>query len=140
MRKINKRVVSLGILAALVLSMTACSSGTTTSSTADAGDDTASTAGDTSTAEGGETSGTSNVGGEIEWLHIWPEYDEIWTEAVADFEAETGAKINVIAISWDKLSNSLQTYFAAGDAPDVMATFGTGTYKAMGAIENLTPI
>lgn len=139
MRKINKRVVSLGILAALVLSMTACSSGTTTSSTADAGDDTASTAGDTSTAEGGETSGTSNVGGEIEWLHIWPEYDEIWTEAVADFEAETGAKINVIAISWDKLSNSLQTYFAAGDAPDVMATFGTGTYKAMGAIENLTP-
>ena len=50
--------------------MTACSSGTTTSSTADAGDDTASTAGDTSTAEGGETSGTSNVGGEIEWLQM----------------------------------------------------------------------
>ena len=47
MRKINKRVVSLGILAALVLSMTACSNGTTTSSTAGAGDDTASTAGDT---------------------------------------------------------------------------------------------
>ena len=65
--------------------------------------------------------------------------DRIWTEAVADFEAETGAKINVISMSWDKLSNSLQTYFAAGDAPDVMATFGTGTYKAMGVIEDLTP-
>ncbi len=91
-----------------------------------------------------ETAGEEKTGSgdvvELEWLHIWPEYDDIWKEAVADFEAQhENIKINTIAISWDKLSNSLLTYFAGGDAPDVMPTWSTGRYQAMGAIMDLTP-
>lgn len=137
MRKVNKRIVSLAILSAMVLSATACSSGTTSSGAASGSDSTASTAGDTSSAA--EEGGASGEAVEIEWLHIWPEYDSIWEQAMSDFQAETNITVKEIAISWDKLSNSLQTYFAAGDAPDVMATFATGSYKAMGVIENLTP-
>lgn len=63
---------------------------------------------------GEEKTGSGDVV-ELEWLHIWPEYDDIWKEAVADFEAQhENIKINTIAISWDKLSNSLLTYFAGG--------------------------
>lgn len=129
MKRRNKKLFALGMAAMMTVSLAACGA---------SGND-----GTKGSEAQADNSNNSEAGGEVvelEWLHIWPEYDAIWKEAIKDFESKhSNIKIKEIAISWDKLSNSLQTYFSGGDAPDVMATFGTGSYKSMGAIMDLTP-
>lgn len=128
MKKRTKNLLALGMAAMMTVSLAACQ--------ASGNNETAGSA----QANNSDNSAANGETVELEWLHIWPEYDEIWKEAIKDFESKNpNIKIKEIAISWDKLSNSLQTYFSGGDAPDVMATFGTGSYKSMGAIMDLTP-
>ena len=145
----KKKFWAICMTMAMSVSLIACGSSGSSSTSSSPAVNTDSTSADTTVeseaasvdeASVEDTAAASGKTVELEWLHIWPEYDDIWTQAVADFEEEhPNIKINTISISWDQLTNSLLTYFSSGDAPDVMATFGTGRYQAMGAILDLTP-
>ncbi len=79
---------------------------------------------------------------EIEFLHIWPEYEEIFNKQIAEFEEENpDIKIKTTVITWDVLTQTLQTAFAGGTPPDVTVAWldRMGGFNAIGASLDLTP-
>lgn len=78
---------------------------------------------------------------EIKFLHIWPEYETLFNEQIADFEKENpNIKIVTTVVPWDQLTKTLQTSFAAGNAPDVTVAWldRMGGFKAINACLDLT--
>lgn len=78
---------------------------------------------------------------EISFMHIWPELAEIMDKNIADFEAENpDIKVNTTVIPWDQLTKTLQTSFAAGDAPDISVAWldRMGGFKAIDACLDIT--
>lgn len=79
---------------------------------------------------------------ELNFLYIWPEHREAMEESIAIFERDNpNVKVNVTAISWDKLIETIQVGAQTGDMYDVTIAFQdrVSGYAALGVAMDLTP-
>jgi len=79
---------------------------------------------------------------ELNYLHIWPEYQQLMEKTIKMFEEKNpNIKVNITIVPWDKLTSTLQTSIAAANAPDVPVVWpnNMGNYEAIGAALDLTP-
>ncbi len=55
------------------------------------------------------------------WLWNWdsPLQQETWTQSVQKFTAETGIKVDIFTVEWDKIGEKLRAASIAGNPPDV---------------------
>lgn len=73
---------------------------------------------DDATVEAAQTTDGEQV--TITFMHDWPEYEEEFKQMISDFEAANpDVKVETQIITWDVLTQTLTTAFAAGEAPDV---------------------
>ena len=78
----------------------------------------------------------------ITFMHDWPEHEAAFTKIVEDFEAANpNIKVETQVITWDVLTQTLTTDFAAGEAPDVACCWSSqmGSFNALGGVYDLTP-
>lgn len=78
----------------------------------------------------------------ITFMLDWPEYEEEFKQMISDFEAANpDVKVETQIITWDVLTQTLTTAFAAGEAPDVACCWANqmGSFNSVGATYDLTP-
>lgn len=78
----------------------------------------------------------------IQFLYIWPEWEAVMNKTISAFEElNPDIKVEVSAIPWDKVRETLQIKISADQAPDVsfMWTGEMGNYDSIGAVLDLTP-
>ena len=95
---------------------------------------------DDATAEAAQTTDGEPV--TITFMHDWPEYEAEFTQMISDFEAANpDIKVETQVITWDVLTQTLTTAFAAGEAPDVACCWANqmGSFNSVGATYDLTP-
>ena len=95
---------------------------------------------DDATAEAAPTTDGEQV--TITFMHDWPEYEEEFKQMISDFEAANpDVKVETQIITWDVLTQTLTTAFAAGEAPDVACCWANqmGSFNSVGATYDLTP-
>ena len=95
---------------------------------------------DDATAEAAPTTDGEQV--TITFMHDWPEYEAEFTQMISDFEAANpDIKVETQVITWDVLTQTLTTAFAAGEAPDVACCWANqmGSFNSVGATYDLTP-
>lgn len=78
-----------------------------------------------------ETGDVDFAGREMTYLYFTDGPDEQATrDVIADFEAETGATVNLQIVPFGDLQTSLQARLSGGDAPDVVRLADLGPFKA----------
>ncbi len=95
---------------------------------------------DDATVEAAQTTDGEQV--TITFMHDWPEYEEEFKQMISDFEAANpDVKVETQIITWDVLTQTLTTAFAAGEAPDVACCWANqmGSFNSVGATYDLTP-
>ena len=120
----KKRWLSLGLTAALSLTLLAgCggNSGQTSDNTAadtsdtQAVEDTADTAADEGDAEVSDTASAS--GGSVYYLNFKPEADQAWQDLAATYTEQTGVTVKVVTAASGTYSDTLTAEMAKSDAP-----------------------
>ncbi len=79
---------------------------------------------------------------EISFLHIWPEHEESMAQAVKTYtDQNPNVKVTTTIVPWNELVKTLQTAFAAQNAPDVPMIWPErmAGYEEMGVALDLTP-
>ena len=120
----KKRWLSLGLTAALSLTLLAgCggNSGQTSNNTAadtsdtQAVEDTADTAADEGNVEASDTASAS--GGSVYYLNFKPEADQAWQDLAATYTEQTGVTVKVVTAASGTYSDTLTAEMAKSDAP-----------------------
>lgn len=96
------RMVGIAVTAAALLTATACSS--------------------SSPAETTNTAGQTTEAPDPGQLTVWVMGDSStnFEELIAPFVADTGTKVDVVAVPWDSIDQKLTTAVASGDGPDLL--------------------
>ncbi|WP_407926803.1 extracellular solute-binding protein [Caproicibacter fermentans] len=112
-----KRILALTVAAlTAAASLAACSNnGTASSSQA------ASSQGTNSTASGGAK--------EIYFLNFKPEIADVYKDIAADYEKETGVKVNVVTAASGTYEQTLKSEIAKSDAPTIFQINGPVGYE-----------
>lgn len=58
------------------------------------------------------------------WMHNGPAFVKATKELAAEFEAETGIKIDIQVFPYDVMSQKMKASFTAGNEPDIIQGFG----------------
>lgn len=137
-KSIGSRLTALTMAGIMAWSLAGCSGGNQTSETSPKASQTEASGTGTETAAQAPESGETVT---LQFMHDWPEYETQFHKIVSDFEAANpDIKIETRVITWDVLTSTLQTAFAAGDAPDVTCCWldRVGGFNALGACYDLT--
>lgn len=117
-----KRILALATAALTAASvLTACSGGTSSASSA------ASSAGAASS--GGASSAASSGAKEIYFLNFKPEVADVYKEIAAEYETETGVKVNVVTAASGTYEQTLKSEIAKSDAPTIFQINGPVGYE-----------
>ena len=124
-----KKVFALLLALAMMLSLAACSSGTTTDTSSTTSTDTTST--DTSTpdateapaADAGEDAATEATGA-VYYLNFKPEQDEAWQNLAAAYTEETGVPVTVVTAASNTYEQTLMSEIAKSTPPTLFQVNG----------------
>ena len=124
-----KKVFALLLALAMMLSLAACSSGTTTDTSSTTSTDTPST--DTSTADAteapaadaGEDAATEATGA-VYYLNFKPEQDEAWQNLAAAYTEETGVPVTVVTAASNTYEQTLMSEIAKSTPPTLFQVNG----------------
>jgi N,N'-diacetylchitobiose transport system substrate-binding protein len=131
---------AIGIAFAFVIA--GCSSTTASTQAADAGG--SSNSPSTSAESAGSTESDTPADGAGKTLTVWAMTGDLSTDTLnainAQFEKETGAKVDVQTQQWEDINTKITTALATDTPPDVidMGGGGVATYAASGGLVDLT--
>lgn len=78
------------------------------------------------------------------WVWMWdnPWQEETWTKSAKVFEEQTGIKVQIENVVWDKISEKLRAAVIAGNPPDVVMILraDTGWLAEAGFLTDLTDL
>ncbi len=114
-----KKLLALVLVMVMAVSMAAC--GGTPASTYP---------NDTTSPTGAAESGTPQKAQEIYFLNFKPEIAEVYAKIVADYEAETGVKVNVVTAASGTYETTLKAEIAKADPPTIFQINGPVGYQS----------
>ena len=117
--KRTNRILALAVAALTALSaLTACGGGGAASSAA-------------SQAPASQAAGSASAGAkEIYFLNFKPEIADVYKEIAAEYEAETGVKVNVVTAASGTYEQTLKSEIAKADAPTIFQINGPVGYES----------
>lgn len=116
-----KRILASILAAAFAISMVACGSGNTTSSSSTA---------PSSSAPSANASTPAQAGGEIYYLNFKPEIAEVYNEIAKVYEQETGVKVTVVTAASGTYEQTLKSEMGKGNPPTIFQINGPRGYAS----------
>ena len=109
-----KRLMALGLAAAMTTGLLAGCGSSSTTSTA-----TSEAATSEAAAAGSEAATTTSGSGRVYLLNFKPEADQAWKDVAKKYTEETGVKVNILTAASGQYNTTLQSEMAKSEAPTI---------------------
>lgn len=131
-----KRILTALLALVMVLSLTACGSGSgddsSNAGTSGTGETTGTDTGETTGSDTGETTGanTNTSGGKVYFFNFKPEQEAAYLDIAAKYTEETGVEVKVVTAAAGTYETQLKSEMAKTDAPTIFQVNGPVGYAS----------